>query len=127
MLDDMARKPGVHKSSIMEAAFWAYLDAHQGAGADKALLKRLDAIDLRLNAIERDAALCVETLGQFILYWLTRTEPIPDGERDAARRLGQRRFEYFIEQVARKIGSENGLSGRAFAGVPEASALDRDV
>ena len=114
-LEDMARKPGVHKSAIMEAAFWAYLDSHQGAGADKALLKRLDGIDLRLGEIERDAALCVETLGQFILYWLTRTEPIPDGERDGAHRLGQKRFDYFIEQVARKIGSDAGLSCRALA------------
>lgn len=117
MLDEMARKPGVYKSSILEDAFWAYLDAHQGAGADKTLLKRLDSIDLRLNAVERDAALAVETLGQFVLYWLTRTEPLPDGERDAAHRLGQQRFAYFIEQVARKLGRNEGLSARLLDGL----------
>lgn len=115
VLEDMARKPGVHKSDIMEAAFWAYLDSRQGAGADKTILKRLDSIDLRLNAVERDTALIVETLGQFILYWLTRTEPLPDGERDTAQRLGQKRFDYFIEQVARKIGAEEGLTARVFS------------
>jgi hypothetical protein len=124
MLDDMARKPGVHKCSIMEAAFWAYLDSHQGAGADKTILKRLDSIDLRLNAVERDAALVVETLGQFILYWLTRTDPLPDGERDAAHRLGQKRFDYFIEQVARKLGADEGLSRRF---TPDKGAIENDV
>lgn len=124
MLDDMARKPGVYKSSILEDAFWAYLDAHQGAGADKTLLKRLDSIDLRLNAAERDTALAVETLGQFVLYWLTRTDPLPDGERDAAHRLGQKRFEYFVEQVARKIGADDGLS-RKFR--PDTGAIESDV
>lgn len=114
MLEEMARMPGVHKSAIMEAAFWAYLDSRQGAAADKAILKRLDGIDLRLNAVERDAALVVETLGQFILYWLTRAEPLPNGERDAAHRLGQRRFDYFIKQVARKIGADEGLTARVF-------------
>lgn len=115
LLEEMARRPGVQKSAIMEAAFWAYLDSYQGTGADKAYLKRLDTIDLRLNAVERDTALVVETLGQFILYWLTRTEPLPDGERDAAHRLGQKRFDYFIEQVARKIGADEGMSARVFA------------
>lgn len=112
MLEDMSRQPGVHKSAIIEAAFWAYLDSRQGAAADKTVLKRLDGIDLRLNAVERDTALVVETLGQFILYWLTRTEPLPDGERDVAHRLGQKRFDYFIEQVARKLGADDGLTAR---------------
>jgi len=116
MLEEMARQPGVHKSAIMEAAFWAYLDSRQGAAGDKTVLRRLDSIDLRLNAVERDAALVVETLGQFILYWLTRTEPLPDGERDAAHRLGQKRFDYFIEQVARKIDADEGLTARVFSG-----------
>ena len=91
-----------------------YHDPTKTGGREKALMQRLDQFDLRQNAIERDVALSLETLGQFVLYWLTRSDPLPEGERDAAHALGQRRFEYFIEQVARKIGADESLSARAF-------------
>lgn len=121
LLEDMARAPGVYKSAIMEAALWAYVDERLPGGGDKAAAQRLARMELRLNAIERDTALMVETLGHFILYWLTRTEPLPEGERDAARRLGQRRFDYFIEQVAGKLNSNLGLSSQIIR-----STQDRD-
>ncbi|MEM9573258.1 MAG: hypothetical protein AAF996_17460 [Pseudomonadota bacterium] len=115
LLEEMTRAPGVNKSAIMEAALWAYVDERQ-LGGDKAAVQRLERMELRVNAIERDTALIVETLGQFILYWLTRTEPLPEGERDAAHRLGQRRFDYFIEQVAGKLDDDAGLAARIFSG-----------
>ena len=111
LLEEMTRAPGVHKSAIMEAALWAYVEQNQ-LGGDNAATRSLNRMEPRLNGIERDTALIVETLGQFILYWLTRTEPLPDGERDAAHALGQKRFDYFINQVARKLGSDVGLSAR---------------
>ncbi len=114
VLEEMVRAPGVTKSAIMEDALRAYLDPGRIGGREQALMQLLNRFDKRQNAIERDVALCLETLGQFILYWLTRTDPIPETERDAAHILGQRRFEYFVDQVARKIGAEDGLSGRVF-------------
>ena len=117
-LEQMTLAPGVTKSAIVEDALRAYLDPDRLGGRDDAILRRIDALDLRQNAIERDAALCLETLGQFVLYWLIRTDPLPDGERDAAHRLGQRRFDYFIEQVAQKVGASEGLSARVFADEP---------
>jgi hypothetical protein len=53
--------------------------------------------------MERDIAFTYETLAHYVYYWLTRMEPIPDGERDIAHVLGQRRFEHFRQQVAHKI------------------------
>lgn len=119
LLEDMTRAPGAQKSAILEAAFWAYVDPEKHAEGDAALRRQMEQLALRLNAIERDIALCVETLGQFVLYWLTRTEPLPDGQRDAAHRLGQRRFDYFVDQVARKIAVDDGLSAKVFERHPE--------
>ena len=113
-LEQMVLAPGVTKSAIIEDALRAYLDPTKTGGREQALMQRLDQFDLRQNAIERDVALSLETLGQFVLYWLTRSDPLPEGERDAAHALGQRRFEYFIEQAARKIGADESLSARAF-------------
>jgi hypothetical protein len=124
LLEEMTLKPGVHKSAVLEAAFWAYVDPEASKANDRAILKRLNQVDLRLNSIERDSTMALETLGQFILYWLTRTDPLPDGERDAAHRLGQRRFDYFVEQVAQKVSGEAGLSARMF---PQPSSDRGDV
>jgi hypothetical protein len=114
LLEEMTLKPGVHKSAILEAAFWAYVDPEASTTNDRLILNRMNQIDLKLNAVERDSTIALETLGQFILYWLTRTEPMPDGERDTAHRLGQRRFDYFVDQVAQKINNDAGLSARIF-------------
>jgi len=117
ILEQMIQRPGVTKSALTDAALTAYFETADQNGLDPRLLTRLDAFDIRQNNIERDVSLCVETLGQFLLYWLTRTEPLQPGERDEAHRLGQKRFDYFIEQVARKIGSDKGLSRRIENGI----------
>jgi len=117
-LEEMVLAPGATKSAIMEDALRAYLDPQRTAARDDILFQRLDRIEKRQNAMERDLALCLETLGQFVLYWLTRTDPIPESQRDAAQILGQRRFEFFIDQVARRVASDEPLSTRALASFP---------
>lgn len=119
-LEEMVLAPGATKSAIMEEALRAYLDPQRTAARDDILLQRLDRIETRQNAMERDLALCLETLGLFVLYWLTRTDPIPEAERDTAQLLGQRRFEFFIDQVAKRVASDEPLSKRALS----ASAAD---
>lgn len=119
-LDEMVLAPGATKSAIMEDALRAYLDPQRTEARDDILLQRLDRIEKRQNAMERDLALCLESLGQFVLYWLTRTDPIPESQRDAAQLLGQRRFEFFIDQVARRVASDEPLSKRVLS----ASAAD---
>ena len=89
-----------------------YFDPEANLVLEERLLRRMDAFDRRQGEIERDTALCLETLAHFVFYWLTRTEPIPEGERDAAHALGQRRFDHFIQQVAKKLGNERGVAAR---------------
>ncbi len=104
--------PGVTQSAIIEDALRCYFGPDARAGREAAMLRRLDALDLRQGAVERDTALILETLGHYILYWLTRIEPLPEGERDIAHNLGRKRFDYFIEQVAGKITGNDLLSAR---------------
>ena len=106
LLYEESRRPGVSKTAIIEAALRAYFCPDSKLGLEERLLDRLDKFDIRQGAMERDIAVCLETLCQFVLYWLTRMEPIPDGERDAAQALGKRRFDQFIEQVARNLMSD---------------------
>lgn len=111
-LETAILRGGLTRNAIIEQALEAYFDPEINSGLEERLLERMDSFDLRQGAIERDLALCLETLGQYILYWLTRTDPLPEGEREIAHALGQRRFEYFIRQVSRRVLDDEPLSRR---------------
>jgi hypothetical protein len=111
-LERRTSMPGVTKAKIVEDALSRYFDPEANLVLEERLLRRMDAFDRRQGEIERDTALCLETLAHFVFYWLTRTEPIPEGERDAAHALGQRRFDHFIQQVAKKLGNERRIASR---------------
>jgi predicted transcriptional regulator len=114
-LDEATQRPGATKSAIIEQALREYFDPEVKTGLEERVLARLDAFDIRQGEIERDVGFTLEALGQFVLYWLTRTDPLPEGERKAAHALGQRRFDYFVEQVARKLNDEaSKLSRRRY-------------
>ena len=72
-------------------------------------MERMDAFEKRLGQLFWAVDLGVETTGHFVLYWLTRTDPIPESERDIAHALGQRRFDHFINQIAKKLRRRRSL------------------
>ena len=111
-LEVATRRPGLTKNAVIEQALEEYFEPATRYGLEERLLRRLDDFEVRQGEIERDVAMSLEATGQFILYWLTRTDPIPEGEREIAHALGQRRFDHFIAQVARKLMDGNGLSKR---------------
>ena len=112
-----ARGPNVTTAAIVEAALTAYFDPVKAEGREKAVLERFDQFDLRQAEIEKELAVAAEVLGQFVLYWLTATPPLAESERKTAHALGQRRFDRFIDQVARKISADHSFSARVFKGL----------
>ncbi len=123
-LEEATRRPGVTKNALIEQALEEYFEPEIRHDLEERLLARLDGFEVRQGEIERDVALLLETLGQFVLYWLTRTDPIPEGEREIAHALGQRRFDYFIDQVARKVRRGGGI-GSQFGLTAEVNSIGR--
>lgn len=93
------RGSGVTKTAIIEAALRAYYNPESRLGLEERVLDRLNSFDVRQGEIELGVTTCLETLNQYVLYWLTLMEPPQEGERDAAQALGKRRFEHFKAQV----------------------------
>ncbi|KCZ55516.1 hypothetical protein HY29_11415 [Hyphomonas beringensis] len=108
-LCEEAGKSGASQATIVELALRAWFNPESSATMEARLLERLDAFDLRQSEIEREVSFTFEAFCHYVLYWLTRTEPLPDGERDAAHALGKRRFDFFLDQVAQKIGAAHTL------------------
>ena len=90
-------------TAIIEMAIEQYFQPAQATQRDSHLLSRIDQFDLRQDRIETDLRLCTETLAQYILYWLTCMDPLPEAERDAAHALGKRRYDHFVQQVALRM------------------------
>ena len=63
----------------------------------------------RVRQVQRETEVLTETLAMFIRYFLMVTPPLPEREREAAETLGRERYEIFVRQIARRIGSDKGL------------------
>jgi hypothetical protein len=104
-----ARRPGTNKSALVDAALDRFLNPERDPSGDAALVRRLDRISGQLDRVERDLSVTAETVALFVRYYLTITPPLPLGDQDAARALGRERFEMFVAQVGKQVGSGGRL------------------
>lgn len=120
-LQDMAALPGVSKTAIVDDALTAYFNPDQINSVEELVLDRMNQFDIQQGEIARDLAVNLEILGQFVLYWLTLTDPMRAGERNAAQLQGAKRYDYFIDQVGRRMASQDPLSMRVIGDLQEAA------
>lgn len=97
---------GLTKTAILEAALDHYFNPENANRLEDRVMNGMDLIADRLDHIERGSSLILEAFGQYVFYWLARTDPLPDGEREAAQALAERRFDFFIGQVSRQLINE---------------------
>ena len=103
-----AKRPGVTKAAVVEAALMGFFSKEFDDQRDGALIRRLDRMTRQYDRLERNLGITTETLALFIRFFLTVTPPLPNADQDAARALGKERFEYFISQLGRRLaGGKN--------------------
>ncbi len=103
-----AKRPGVTKAAVVEAALRGFFSREFDDQRDSALIRRLDRLSRQYERLERNLAITTETLALFIRFFLTVTPPLPQADQEAARALGKERFEYFIGQLGRRLaGGKN--------------------
>jgi hypothetical protein len=103
-----ARRPGVTKAAVVEAALMGFFSKEFDDQRDGALIRRLDRLTRQYDRLERNLSITTETLALFVRFFLTVTPPLPNTDQDAARALGKERFEYFISQLGRRLaGGKN--------------------
>ena len=103
-----AKRPGVTKAAVVEAALLSFFSQELDEKRDGALIRRLDRMTRQYDRLERNLSTVTETLALYIRFFLTVTPPLPEMDQDAARALGKERFDYFTTQLARRLaGGKN--------------------
>lgn len=103
-----AKRPGVTKAAVVEAALMGFFSKEFDDQRDGALIRRLDRMTRQYDRLERNLSITTETLALFVRFFLTVTPPLPNTDQDAARALGKERFDYFISQLGRRLaGGKN--------------------
>ncbi len=122
-LDALTAEPGTTKSEIVNNALISYLKQRGADQFEVRFTPRLDRMDDRLNRIERDLLIVLESLALFIRYELAITPPLPASQLAASQAAGNERFQTFIDQVSRRVAQ-----GKVFGNdVVERAQRERDI
>ena len=107
--DDTAKRKNGAKSALVEEALRVSLSPQQVPGVEDAMARRLNEFSKTLKTLERDLAIVTETLSLYVRYFLTITPPLPTDETEPAHLLGKERFQVFVAQVGRHLGTDRRL------------------
>jgi hypothetical protein len=102
---ELAIRRRLSRSSIIEAAVASFLSPDGSDRREAAFVRRLDRLTRQVQRLERNSTLSTEALGLFVRFWLTVTPPLPDEDQSAAQLKGRKRYEGFIETLARRYAS----------------------
>lgn len=128
LLVAQAKRRGVPKSTVAEAAIASFLTPDAAQQQEAALGRRLDRLNRHADRLERDLEIAVEMLALFVRSWMAATPSLPEAAQAAARARGRDRYERFVESLGRRLAS-----GRSFTrelafeleAAPRNAALDR--
>ena len=109
LLVAQAKRRGVPKSTVAEAAIASFLTPDTAQQQEAALGRRLDRLNRHADRLERDLEIAVEMLALFVRTWMAATPSLPDAAQAAARVRGRDRYERFVENLGRRLAS-----GRSF-------------
>lgn len=103
LLADFAARRDKSRSLIAEAAIASFLSPDTDERREAVIAKRLDGIDRRMQRLERDTTIAIETLALFVRFWLGSTPPLPDAAQAATRSKALERYDSFLEALGRRL------------------------
>jgi hypothetical protein len=101
------------KSALVNEALDRMLNAQRDETHEAGMARRLDRMAKQFASYERNQFVVLESLAMFVRYYLTLTAPTPKAEQDAARIIGNQRFEAFVVQVGKRVAGGISSMGEA--------------
>ena len=108
-LDQLASKPGSSKSSILTDALASWLERKAVNELDERFSPRMDRQLRVLNRVESTLNVAAEMLDLYVQHQMTLLAHQPPFD-DEASSLGKRRYRLFMDQVARRLASNQGMA-----------------
>ena len=102
-LTELAERKSQPMSLIAEAAITSFLTPDEEDKREAAFIRRLDGLNRRIERLERDHWIAVETLALFVRFWLIVTPSLPESAQAAAQAKGRERYESFVETLGRRL------------------------
>ena len=101
------------KSALVNEALDRMLNAQRDETHEAGMARRLDRMAKQFASYERNQFVVLESLAMFVRYYLTLTAPTPNAEQDAARIIGNQRFEAFVAQVGKRVAGGTSSTSEA--------------
>lgn len=102
-LAERARSRRVSQTEVLEAALASLLTPDHEERIEAVLTKRLDRLSRQLERLEWHVELSNEAFAIFVRFWLTSTAPLPDEAMRAAQATGKKRYQAFVESLAKRM------------------------
>ncbi|MBO6767331.1 MAG: CopG family transcriptional regulator [Erythrobacter sp.] len=106
-LADYAGRKRVSQASIVEAAVASFLSPDGSERLEAAFARRLDRISRQLDKLDYHVEVGNEAFSLYLKRWLAVTPTPLNGASAAERAEAEKRFDFFIEVLARRL--ETGL------------------
>lgn len=111
-LADYASRKRVSQAAVVEAALASFLSPDGSERLEAAFSRRLDRISRQLEKLGYHVEVGNEAIALFVRFWLTANPPLPASQLSAAQAQANERFSGFISALAKRMESENRLSGQ---------------
>lgn len=102
-LADYAARKRVTQTLVIETALDSFLSPDNAERMEAAFSRRIDKVLRQLEKLDYRAEVISEALALFVRFWLTANPPLPDAAMAAAQAQGTKRYEGFVEVLARRM------------------------
>ncbi|WP_050589227.1 hypothetical protein [Mesorhizobium sp. LNJC405B00] len=123
-LADYSARRDASLSLIAEAAIASFLSPDAEERKEAAVTRRLDQIDRRVQRVERDVGISIETLALFVRFWLNSTPALPESAQADARAKGLQRYDAFVDALGRRLNKGPKLRQEIAEDIPSAQPAD---
>lgn len=102
-LAEAAKRPGISKSALVEAALDRFLGSDDDIGDTAGVGRHLAGLSRQIEQLDRNLRIANETVALHARFHLAVTPILPATAQGAACALGAQRFEEFAAQVGRRV------------------------
>ena len=109
-LADYAGRKRVSQASVVEAAIASFLSPDGSERMEAAFSRRLDRISRQIGKLDYHIEVGNEAFALYLRRWLAVTPAIPLEANAAARADAEKRFDFFVEALARRMETGRHLA-----------------